>query len=59
MKIGIVGSGTDMLTLFKILHKYDHEYVVYYDDLLWPYGDKPAQLVQAVIADGIQVLRAR
>ena len=48
-----------MLTLFKILQKYDHEYIVYYDDLLWPYGDKPAAVVQSVIADGMEILRAR
>jgi len=29
-----------MLTLFTFLSKYDHEYVVYYDFLNWPYGDK-------------------
>lgn len=59
MKIGVVGSGADMLSIFKFLHKYDHDYVVYFDDLLRPYGDKPATLVQAVIADAIQVLRDR
>lgn len=59
MKIGVVGSGTDMLSIVKFLHKYDHEYVVYFDDLLRPYGDKPATLVQAVMADAIQVLRDR
>jgi hypothetical protein len=59
MKIGVVGSWADMLSIFKFLHKYDHDYVVYFDDLLWPYGDKPATLVQAVIADAVQVLRDR
>lgn len=59
MKIGVVASGTDMLSIFKFLHKYDHEYIVYFDDLLRPYGDKPATLIQAVIADAIQVLRDR
>ena len=48
-----------MLTLFKFLQKHDYEYIVYYDDLLRPYGDKPTKLVQAVIADAIQVLRDR
>lgn len=59
MTIGIVGSGPDMLTLWKFLTKYDHNYVVYYDDLLRPYGDKPSTLVQAVIMDAIQVLEKR
>jgi hypothetical protein len=29
-----------MLTLFKFLHKADHEYCIYYDQTNWPYGDK-------------------
>lgn len=59
MKIGVVGSGADMLSIIKFLNKHDHEYIVYFDDLLRPYGDRPAALVQAVIADAIEVLRAR
>lgn len=48
-----------MLTLSKFLSTYDHEYIIYYDDLLRPYGDKPAALVQAVIADAMDVLIKR
>ena len=59
MTIGIVASGPDMLTLSKFLSTYDHEYIIYYDDLLRPYGDKPAALVQAVIADAMDVLIKR
>jgi hypothetical protein len=59
MKIGVVTSGADMLTLWKFLHRYDHEYIIHFDDLLRPYGDKPAKLLQAVIADAIKVLRDR
>ncbi len=40
MKIWIISSWSETLTLFKFLTKYDHEYVVYYDDLHRPYGDK-------------------
>lgn len=40
MKIGIVTSSNDMLTLFKFLTKYDHEYVVYYDQSHQFYGDQ-------------------
>lgn len=40
MKIGIVTSNNDMLSLFKFLNKYDHEYVIYYDFLNGPYWDK-------------------
>lgn len=59
MTIGIVASGPDMLTLSKFLSTYDHDYIIYYDDLLRPYGDKPAALVQAMIADAIEVLTKR
>ena len=40
MKIGIITSWNDTLALFKFLQRYDHEYVIYYDFLNRPYGDK-------------------
>lgn len=40
MKIGIITSWNDTLTLFKFLQRYDHEYVIYYDFLNHAYGDK-------------------
>lgn len=40
MKIGIITSWNDTLTLFKFLQRYDHEYIIYYDFLNRPYGDK-------------------
>ena len=40
MKIWIITSGPENLTLFKFLAKYNHEYVVYYDFFHRPYGDK-------------------
>jgi len=40
MKIWIITSGPENLTLFKFLAKYDHEYIVYYDFFHRPYGDK-------------------
>lgn len=40
MKIGIVCSGFDMLWLFKVLAKLNHEYYIYRDWNNWPYGDK-------------------
>jgi len=45
MKIGVVGSGNDMLVLFRELHKYQHQYFVVYDFLYWPYGDKGFEFV--------------
>lgn len=41
MKIGIITSGNDTIALFKFLHKYDNEYIIYYDFLNRSYGDKP------------------
>lgn len=40
MKIGVVSIGNDSLELFSFFHRYDHEYVVYYDADVWPLGDK-------------------
>jgi len=40
MKIGIIASGNDMLSIFKILNKYDHEYLIRYDFLYRPWWDK-------------------
>jgi len=40
MKIGIITSWNDTLTLFRFLQGYDHEYIIYYDFLNRPYGDK-------------------
>ena len=41
MKIGIITSWNDTLTLFKFLQRYDHEYIIYYDFLNRSYGNKP------------------
>ena len=40
MKIGIVSSGTDTLTLFKFLVRYDNEYLIYCDQTNFPYWEK-------------------
>lgn len=42
-----------MLSLFKFLSKYDHDYVVYYDFLHWPYGDKTFEQSLACVEKGI------
>ena len=41
MKIGVISSGVDMLVLFRFLAKYDFSYEIVYDDLGWPWADKP------------------
>ncbi len=56
MKIWIITSGSESLTLFKFLSKYDHEYIVYYDFLHWPYGDKTFEQSLACVEQGIEYL---
>lgn len=45
-----------MLTLFKFLSKYDHEYVVYYDFSHRPYGDKNFAEASLHVQEGINFL---
>lgn len=40
MKVGIVSSWMETLSLFSFLTRYNHEYVVYYDSLNAPYWAK-------------------
>jgi len=48
-----------MLTLFKFLNKYDHEYVIWYDFLYWPWWDKTAEWVQERVEMWVNVLKKR
>lgn len=56
MKIWIITSGSETLTLFSFLSKYDHEYVVYYDFFHRPYGDKTFDQSLACVEKGIEYL---
>lgn len=56
MKIWIITSGNETLSLFKFLSAHDHDYVVYYDFFHWPYGDKPFEQSFACIEAGISHL---
>lgn len=56
MKIWIITSGSENLTLFNFLSKYDHDYVVYYDFFHWPYGDKTFDQSLVCIEKGIDYL---
>lgn len=58
MKIGIVTSGHEMLPLFDVLKKHQHEYHVFRDRAYRPRGDKSFQLVHDRIAAGITQLIA-
>lgn len=57
MKIWIITSWNDTLTLFKFLNKYDHEYIIYYDFLYWPYGDKDFDFIQSRVVETIKFLK--
>ncbi len=57
MKIGIVSSGVESLVLFKILNKYDCEYIVYFDSLMASYGDKDFWTSLSAVKKGVETLK--
>lgn len=57
MKVALITSWNDNLTLFKFLSKYDHEYIVYYDNLYWPYGDKDFSFISNRVVEIIKSLK--
>ena len=59
MKIGIITSWNENLTLFKFLNKFNHEYFVYYDQNNWPYGDKNFEYSKQKIKEWITVLLSK
>ncbi len=59
MKIGIITSGSENLTLFKFLNKYDHTYLVYHDQVNRPYGDKTFEYSKQKIIDWINFLKSK
>jgi len=56
MKIWIISSWSETLSLFKFLTKYNHDYVVYYDFFHWPYGDKTFEQSFACVQQWIDYL---
>lgn len=56
MKIGIITSNNDSLLLFRFLQNYDHEYLIYYDSKLAPYGKKDGEKLLPAIISGIEYL---
>ena len=45
MKIGIVSSWNDTLALFNFLQRYDNEYLIYHDQIWFPYWEKSVNTV--------------
>lgn len=59
MKIGILTSSNDMLTLFSFLHQKDHEYVVWYDDASGFWGDLSEKSVIDRVRVGMDFLLSK
>ena len=59
MKIGIITSWNENLTLFKFLNKFNHEYFVYYDQINWPYWDKNFQYSKQKVIEWIEFLKSK
>ena len=59
MKIGIITSWNEVLTLFKFLHKENHEYHIYYDQNNWPYGDRKFDIVKNNVEEWILYLQKK
>jgi hypothetical protein len=58
MKIGIVSSGNETLALWKILTKYNHEYLVYHDQSFFPFGSKDFSFIGEEIQKAVLFLRS-
>jgi hypothetical protein len=56
MKIGIVGSGYDMVPLMSVLNETQHEFHFFVDRAYWPWGDKSSSLRLERIQAGIEYL---
>lgn len=59
MKIGIVTSGVDMLVLFRFLAKHNFQYEIVYDDLGWPWADKPMEFAMERAEAAIKHLQVK
>lgn len=59
MKIWIISSWNENLSLFIWLQKYNHSYFVYYDQISWPYGDKDISFVERKVEKAIEFLLAK
>ena len=57
MKVGIVSSWMETLSLFSFLTRYNHEYVVYYDSLNAPYWAKNFSSSLAMVKQWVDWLK--
>lgn len=56
MKIGIISSGNENLALFEHLNKFNHDYILYYDQNNSFLGDKDFDFWKEKIIKGIETL---
>jgi len=59
MKIGIITSWNENLTLFKFFNKYNHDFFVYYDQINRPYWDKTFEYSKEQIIKWIDFLQTK
>ena len=57
MKIGIVSNGNETLALWKILTKYNHEYLIYHDQLHFPFETKDFDYILKEIKKAVSFLK--
>ena len=56
MKIGIIASGFEMFPLMEVLNQYDHNYHIFCDWKMRPWGDKDPELRKERIQKAITYL---
>lgn len=59
MKIGVISSWNESLSLFKFLNKVEHEYIVYYDQIHSPHGDNDFQNSISYVKKWIEILKSK
>ena len=57
MKIGIVSSWMETLSLFSFLTRYNHEFVIYYDSINAPYWAKNFSTSLENVKKGVKYLK--
>lgn len=57
MKIGVITSGLENIVLFKILQKYDHHYIIYWDKENFSYEDKSLTFTKGLVEKGLKELQ--
>ncbi|GHW02388.1 hypothetical protein AGMMS50249_1740 [candidate division SR1 bacterium] len=59
MKIGVITSGNDTISLRSIFTRYDHEYLIYHDQLSFPFCQKNFDFITKKLNDDIDFLTSK